>query len=377
MLATCLAEGSSADQWLPGVGPAVGMSAMGVVIVQVSGQARDEFFGRCEITAFEPATSQGAEPQLDLVEPGAVLGREMKDVFVFEVRQKSTSLIARAQVAFVERQSVQLCHEFADVQTPVRVQVVEDPMEPLLVGELRRDMGQMSGEINAGACHAQIPHDLSRGDHEGGDQGAGAVANVFVLAFLRCARLGRNRGILALEDLHTGLFVAADDQFAVLIQDGRLHVESANILSLGVEVGIVAVEPVDAAMRFQVSLVQDAPNGGAMHGFVGMPVGQDGREIIKTPLTGDTVMFAGFARGQRDDFELFVGGKSSAADRNVEHLEDQQDRAADSGFAKASRCCDCTRIHWRLANWMVGFGGQVARSIGTGRPKPVARSVLA
>jgi hypothetical protein len=131
---------------------------------------------------------------------------------------------------------------------------------------------RMSGEIDAGACLTQVPHDLACRDHEGGDQAAGAVADVFVFAFLGFARLGRNRGILALEDLHAGLFVAADDQLAMLIQDGSLHVESANILSLGVEVGIVTVEPVDAAMWFQVSLVQDAPDGGAMHGFVGMPV---------------------------------------------------------------------------------------------------------
>jgi len=345
---------------------------MGVVIVQVSGQARDEFFGRCEITALQPATSQGAEPQLDLVEPGAVLGREMKDVLVFEVRQESTSLSARAQVAFVERQSVQSCHEFAHVQTPVGVQVVEDPMKPLLVGELRRDMGQMSGEINAGACHAQIPHDLSRGHHEGGDQGAGAVADVFVLAFLGFARLGQNRGILALEDLHAGLFVAADDQLAVLIQEGSLHVEPAYILSLGVEVGIVAVEPVDAAMRFQVGLVQDAPNGGAMHGFVGVPIDQDDREIIEAPLTGDTVMCAGFARGQRDDFELFVGGKSPVADRTAKHLAGRRGHAAGSGFAIAPRSCDCKPARWRPANWTADRTRPGAKSDGNEPPSLAA-----
>ena len=39
-------------------------------------------------------------------------------------------------------------------------------MEALVVGELRGDMSQMSGEIQARACHAQIPHDLTRGDDE-------------------------------------------------------------------------------------------------------------------------------------------------------------------------------------------------------------------
>jgi hypothetical protein len=73
LLATCLAERSRTHQRLSGVGPAVGMSATSVVVVQVRGQACDEFLGRGEVAAFQKATSQGAEPQFDLVEPRAVL----------------------------------------------------------------------------------------------------------------------------------------------------------------------------------------------------------------------------------------------------------------------------------------------------------------
>ena len=76
-----------------------------------------------------------------------------------------------------------------------------------------------------------------------------------LLAFFGFAWLGQNRGMLALEDLHAGLFVAADDQFAVLIQDRSCNVELADVLGLGVEVGIVAIEPVNAAMRLQIGLV--------------------------------------------------------------------------------------------------------------------------
>ena len=65
-------------------------------------------------------------------------------------------------------------------------------MEALLVGELRRDMGQMGGEIDAGACHAQVPHDLAGGDDERGDQATGAVADVFVLAFFGFARFDQD-----------------------------------------------------------------------------------------------------------------------------------------------------------------------------------------
>ena len=225
-------------------------------------------------------------------------------------------------------------------------------MAALVVGELRSDVGQMGGEIDAGACHAQVPHDLASGNDERGDQAAGAVADVFVLAFFGFARLDQNGGMLALKDLHAGLFIGADDQLALLIQDGSLDVQLANILSFGVEVGIVAVEPVDAAMRLEVGLVQNTPNGGTMHRFVGVPIDQDRREIVKAPLTGDAVMRAGFAGGQRDDFELFVGGKSSVADRNAEHLANQRDRAAESVCATEPRCCERKQTRWRPANWM-------------------------
>jgi len=120
--------------------------------------------------------------------------------------------------------------------------------------------------------------------------------------------------MLALEDLHAGLFVAADDQLAVLVQDRSLDVQLADVLSLDVEIGIVAVEPVDASMWLQVGVIQDPPDRGARHRVVGVSIDQDGREVVKAPLTGNAIVSAGFAGSKRDDFELFIGGKSSVAD---------------------------------------------------------------
>lgn len=307
---------------------------MSIVVVQVCGHACDEFLGRCEVAAFQEASSEGTEPQLDLVEPRTVLGRKVEDMLVIGVGQECASLLAGAQVVLMERQVVEFRQKFANVQAPMRVQVIENPMAAPEVGELRRDMGQMGSEIDAGACHAQVPDDLAGGDDERGDQATGAVADVFVLAFFGFSRLGQDRGMFSLEDLHAGFFVGADDQFAVLIQDGRLDVQLANVLSLGVEVGIVAVEPIDTAMGFDVGRIEDTPDGGAGHRVVGVAVDQLGREIVEAPLTGDAIMLAGLAGGERDDFQLFVGGKSSGVDRSVEHLEGQQDPAGGNAFAK-------------------------------------------
>lgn len=235
----------------------------------------------------------------------------------------------------MEGQAVQSSKEFANLQAPVGVQVVENPMEPFLFGELCGHVIQMGGEIDAGACHAEIPHDLTGGDDERGDQAASAVTDVFVFAFFGFARHRENSGMFSFEDLHAGFFVGANDEFAVLIQHGGLDVQLANVLSLGVEIGIVAVEPVDAAMGFEVGLVQDTPDGGTRHRLLGVPIDQDGGEIVEAPLTGDASVVTGFAGGQGDDFELFIGGKSSVADRTAEHLEGQQGRAGETEFAKA------------------------------------------
>jgi len=369
LLAACLAERCGANQWLPGVGPAIRMSATSVVVVQVRGQTCDEFLGRCEVAAFQEATGQGAEPQFDLVEPRTVLGREVEDMLVIGIGQEGASLFAVAQFFLVERQAVEFRQEFANLQAPMGIQVIEDPMAALVVGKLRRDMSQMGGEIDAGACHAQVPHDLASGDDKRSDQATSAVADVFVLAFFGLAWLGQNRGVFSFEDLHAGFFVGANDHLALLIEDGSLDVQLADVLSLGVEVGIVAVEPIDTAMGFEVGRIQDTPDGGARHRLVGVAVDQLGREIVEAPLAGDAIMVAGFAGGQGDDFELFVGGKSSVADRNAEHLAGQRDRAEESVCATERPCCEHSRTRYRPASWTADPWLPIVRSADNERLK--------
>jgi hypothetical protein len=72
---------------------------MGVVVVQIRGQARDEFLGRCEVAALQETTSQGAEPKFDLVEPGTVLGREVEHMLVSGIGA------ARSRVSGMQRMS--------------------------------------------------------------------------------------------------------------------------------------------------------------------------------------------------------------------------------------------------------------------------------
>ena len=298
-----------------------------------------------------------------------MLGREVEDVFVLGIGQEDAALGARFEIFFVEGSAVESGDEFANVEAPMRVEIVEDPMEAFALGMLIGDVLQMGGEIPARAGLAEIPHDFAGGDHERSDQATRAEADVFVFAFLGLAGLGQDRGVLSLKDLHAGLFIAANDQLAVLMQDGGLDVEFANVLGFGVEVGVVAVEPIDAAVRFQVGRLQDTPNGRACHGVVGVAVDQDGGEFVEAPLADDAIVLAGFAGGQGDDFELFIGGKSSVADPTAEHLAGRQAPAEDIVFAKESQCCDYSRVDCLRANWKVGPWLPSVRSPGSGRPK--------
>lgn len=154
-----------------------------------------------------------------------------------------------------------------------------------------------------------------------------------MLAFLRLAWLSGDGGMLAFKNLHAGLFIAANDQFPVLIQHRSLQVESANGVSFRVEIGVVTVKPINAAMGFEVSFVENTPDSGTRHRFVGVTIDQDACQIIEAPVAGDAIMLAGFAGGDGDDFELFIGGKSSGGDRSEVRLAGQQDVAARNGYA--------------------------------------------
>jgi hypothetical protein len=86
-----------------------------------------------------------------------------------------------------------------------------------------------------------------------------------------------------LQDLHAALLVGGQNQVALLRQGRGLDVEAADGLGDGGEVGVVAVQPVDALVRLEVSRVQDAPDGGAAGRLVGVLVGQAGSQLVKAP----------------------------------------------------------------------------------------------
>src|SRR5262252_2461875 len=102
----------------------------------------------------------------------------------------------------------------------------------------------MGYEVSRLAGGSNGPSNLAGGHRQSIDQHPRAMADVLMLASLAPAWLsGFGRGF-PLQDLHTRLFIAADDQATLVIGLKRFGVEMADVTSLGCKVLIVAIEPI-------------------------------------------------------------------------------------------------------------------------------------
>lgn len=211
-----------------------------VVVVDESPDPFLEVFRGMEISACEKASRQDAEPKLDLVEPRAMLGSEVEDMLVVGIGEKGASLLASLERLRIDGEVAKAANGLADIETPVGVEIVEDPVVAFHLGQFVDDMSEVCGEVLAGSRHAKVPNHLAGGNDERTDQCPRAVADVFVFAPLRLAGLRRLRGILALENLHPGLLVGADHQSSLLVELRRLDVKARDGFGLGLEIGVMA-----------------------------------------------------------------------------------------------------------------------------------------
>jgi hypothetical protein len=144
------------------------MSVIGVVDLKIVRQARVKILGRSVIAALEKTPRQDAKPQLHLIEPGAMLGRKVQDMLMGRIAEERTPLGASMQGLRDKGDRTPLGHETADLEAPVGIEIIDHPIVALHSGQLAYDVGQMYGPICAGAGLAQMPHELSRRHHEGG-----------------------------------------------------------------------------------------------------------------------------------------------------------------------------------------------------------------
>lgn len=125
---------------------------MGEVIQELLGQVLFGF----ELAASEQAPVEHAEPDFDLVEPAAMLGRVVDHVFVLGIGQEGAALAAGLECLRVEGNAAQLGNGPAKVQTPMGVEVVHDPVNALDVRKLLGHVAKVPTEIDRGAPSQDI-----------------------------------------------------------------------------------------------------------------------------------------------------------------------------------------------------------------------------
>src|SRR4029453_13646542 len=109
------------------------------------------------------------------------------------------------------------------------------------------------------------------------------MADVFLLTFLRLARLRQVGGILPLENLHPGLFVVSGDQTPFGVETEGVDIQVTDVPGFRVKIGVMTIEPIHAPMGFEVGVIQNTPEGGAAHRPGGGLGAAGGEEVIYTP----------------------------------------------------------------------------------------------
>ena len=141
---------------------------MGVIDLKIVGQAGIKIVDRIVIAALEKTPRQDAKPQLHLIQPGAMLGRKVKDMLMGRITQESAALDTALQGLGSTREITPRCDQATHVQAPVGIEIVDHPIIALHRGQLVSHVGQMGSPIRTGAGLAQIPHEVTRRHHEGG-----------------------------------------------------------------------------------------------------------------------------------------------------------------------------------------------------------------
>ena len=344
-----------------------------VIVFDIPEQSRLELCHRTEIASLQEPPSKHTEPEFHLIEPGSMGRSEMEHMLVGRICQKGSPLFACLQHRRIERDVAKLSNDTADFQAPVSIKVIQHPVKAHHLREPPGHVIQVRREVHAGPGWSQVPNEFTGRHDERGDQSACPISDVVLLTSLGFAGLSRLSGVGTAQCLHSRLFITANHQSTLLVHQGSLDVQLANLLSLGVEVGVMAVEPVNTPVWFQVGLVKNPPDRRPTHDqVVSSPVDQRGSQVIQRPPRGGTTLLVGRAAGQRDHIEPYRGGKTASVDPTAADLADRSIRSSGSGFATQRRCGDRNETQRRSADCRDGHRRQPEESVGSETPRPEA-----
>lgn len=101
---------------------------MGVVHIQVIKQLRLKVVDRTKVPALEKTASQHPKPSFDLIEPRPMFGREMQYMLMRRIAQERAPLHPSLESLGDEGEIAPRCHDAADLQAPVRMEIVDHPV---------------------------------------------------------------------------------------------------------------------------------------------------------------------------------------------------------------------------------------------------------
>ena len=341
---------------------------MGIVDFQIVRQAGVKILGRIVIAALEKTPRQDAKPQLHLIQPRAMLGGKVKDMLMGRIAEERAPLDATLQLLRDKGDRTPWGHELADLETPGGIEIIHDPIVALHRGQWVDTVGQRGSPIRTGAGLAQIPHELACRHHEGGQEGPHPMPDVLVLAFFWLARRDGLGRLATLENRPPCCFISADDEASCLVEAQRLAIELTEVLRLGLQVGIVAVEPVHAPRRLAIRLLQDAPDARATDGLQPM-LRERCDQVVQTPPGGGAMIRGRFLGRHRQYLDALRGGKRAAGDPSVVHPASRCSRAPESDFATGRPYGAHRPARWPRADWMVGLARRSGGSTDSERPR--------
>ena len=247
-------------------------SSIGGVGVDVAAEFASQVGNRGEDAARDDLAFDLGEPDLDLVEPGGVSGREVKP------------------------DSRMLVEELADRLSFVCGEIVEDDVNLLPRRAQGDHLLEKGDELAAGVAGGGLAVDAAGGGIERRIQGERAVPVVLEAVAFGASRRERQDGIETVQGLNGGLLIDAEHGRVLR----RVQIEAEDVGGFAFELGIVAGHVAFEAVRLQARFL---PN--PMHGV--FADAQRGGQFAATPVRGPV---AGLSPG---------GGQDAGAQSRSQH----------------------------------------------------------
>jgi hypothetical protein len=225
---------------------------MRLVYVKVIKQPRCNVIDRANISALEQTTRQPSKPPCHLMEPRPVLRGKRHHMRMGRIAQERPPRRSPPRRLGKQGESAPCGHEAAHLQAPVGMEMIDDPVRAWHGGEWPDDVGQRCGAVRTGACGAAMPPHRAGRHHTGGPHDPHPMADGLGLTCLRFPRLGRRRGIGALEHLPPRLCVDTADQASLLGEAQGVDRKLPEVPRRGLERRGMTLEPGHAPRRFAI-----------------------------------------------------------------------------------------------------------------------------